>query len=310
MTTISDRTTDTRSGSALPPVPRTLARQESRATAALIGLGLLLLVGTTLLIPSIAAEEALRARRIAVWHKGQATRGIVSDSTRGAFGRKRIRYQYGASGRSFEGERVVAHVKDFEELVVGRALDVRFDPQAPDFSVIALDVAEDLEDQVPGHLLVLIVVCVGGLLAWMGYRRRRLLRYGDQVPCALSPSFSPVFVRASYVWREVRYSRIVASLSQRDGNLGWLLLDPRWPAWPVLAASDSFDSGGEAPRWSLQDFRTGWRAALVPATLAAWVAWGALSLVTGEALPTGIRELMCVVVAGAVLFISKHPSRQ
>ena len=57
--------------------PRILARHENRGSAALIAIGLLILIGISVLIPFLKEEEQLAERRKRVWNEGVAVDGVI-----------------------------------------------------------------------------------------------------------------------------------------------------------------------------------------------------------------------------------------
>ena len=283
-----------------PRPPRRLARHENRGTVALIAMGLLLLIGISALIPAMNEEERLAERRERVWHEGVAVDGVIEAKNRSKIGRKEVQYRYRVNEKEYTDERIITHVDDFDSLKVDAPITLRFDPKEPQFSATALDVVPSFEDWIPIELLVGIVFVVGGLMALWGFHRRCLLRNGIEVPCTVEPTSSPNFVRVTYAWHGAIRTRLVEGKCMSGKEQGALLLDPTFPAWPVLGMHDRFAQSGTCPPASLPDLRRRWANALLLGTIGAWVSWGLLSLLTGESMSPHLRTA-CILIVGIVL---------
>lgn len=289
-----------------PSPPRILARHENRGSAALIAIGLLILIGISVLIPVLKEEERLAERRKRVWNEGVAVGGVIEAKTKSRIGRKEVRYRYRVDGRDHVGERIIVHVDDFNPLKVGDPIMLRIDPKEPQFSVTALDVAPSFADRIPGELLIALVFSAGGLAALYGFFLRRILRYGIEVPCTVQATDSPTIVRVTYTWRGVTRTRLVEGKCISEGEPGAVLLDPAFPSRPLLGMHCRFNPSGTRAPSSMGALRRRWARAMLPGTVGAWVAWGLLSLLTGESMSPLLRTACILVVAIVLTFIGSR----
>jgi hypothetical protein len=85
-----------------------------------------------------------------------------------------------------------------------------------------------------------------------------------------------------------------------EGEAGAVVLDPAFPAWPVLAMHDRFCPSADPAPASMHGLRRRWARAMLPGTVGAWVTWGLLSLLTGESMSPHLRTV-CILVVGVVL---------
>ncbi len=269
----------------------------------MIAIGLLILIGIGVLIPALKEEEQLAERRRRVWNEGVAAGGIIDAKTKSQIGRKEVRYRYSVDGRDYVGERVIAHVDDFDPLDVGDPIMLRIDPKEPQFSVTALDVAPSFEDWIPVELLVAIVYAASGLAALYGLFLRRILRYGIEVPCTVQATLSPTIVRVTYAWRGVTRTRLVEGKCRSEGEPGAVLLAPTFPSRPLLGMHCRFNPSGTRAPSSMHDLRRRWASAMLPGAVGAWVTWGLLSLLTGESMSSHLRTACMLVVAIVLTFI-------
>ncbi len=286
----------------LPSPPRILAQHESRATATLMALGLFVLVLITILCPVLDREEARINRRQKAWAQGEVISGVITQMNRGSLiGRKTMHFEYEFAGVKHEAERVITKAVDFERLAEGESIELRIDPLQPGFAAIKLDIEHGIADWVPLPLLTALVFVIGGLLLFMGFRRRQLLLHGEELPCDVDPSRSKSFARATYLWQGTTYERLVDSSCGLQRSA--LLIDRNRPRWPILASPSCFApiQNGEQPPATKNGHR--WAQLLVPATIGGWVAWGVLSLVSGEAIPALVRLVISFVVACVLAWI-------
>jgi hypothetical protein len=56
----------------------------------------------------------------------------------------------------------------------------------------------------------------------------------------------------------------------------------------------------------MHDLRRRWASAMLPGTVGAWVAWGVLSLLTGESMSPHLRTACMLVVAIMLTFIGSR----
>lgn len=287
-----------------PRPPRQLSRCEKRGTAVVVGLGLVVLSIATIATPAMQREERLAQHRAEVWRNGIVIEGIIEAKHRSPLGRKVVYYRYQVEGKLYDDERVITPVDSFDEFEVGRPVSLRIDPEAPEFSVLAVDVVPSFEDWIPSEALGTVVFVAGGLIALWGFHRRRILCDGIEVPCAVQAASLPNFVRVTYTWQGVTRTRRVEGQGSPNGEATAVLLNPNWPAWPVLAQRDRFASEEDQVSASLDDLRRRWAEAMLPGVIGGWITWGMLSLLTGEAVSPHVRTVCAIVVGLVLTFIS------
>ena len=287
-----------------PQPPRRLSQHENRGTLAVIILGLVILVGITMLIPALQEEERLTVRHAQIWNEGLPVDGVVKAKERTEIGRKTVYYCYQIDEQEYTDQRVITHVDDFNAFEVGESIFLRVDPKDPQCSVIAVDVAPSFEDRIPFEVLVGIVFVIGGLMVLWGHHRRRVLRYGTEVPCTIQPTASTAFVRVTYSCQGVTRTRLVEGGVMPNSELAAVLLDPVFPSWPILGMQNRFAESDSRFSVSLHDLHRRWSSAMLPGTIGAWVTWGLLSLLTGESMSPYLRTA-CILIVGIVMtFIS------
>ncbi|UCC99838.1 MAG: hypothetical protein JSW66_08125, partial [Phycisphaerales bacterium] len=255
------------------------------------------------LIPTLNEEERVAKRRKRIWSEGSVVDGVIEAKNRSWIGRKEIRYRYVVNGEEYFDERVITHVDDFDPLEVGGPITLHFDPKEPQFSVTAQDVAPSFVDWIPGELVIGIIFVASGLMALWGFHRRRVLRNGIEVPCTNQQTSLPNLVRVSYEWYHVTRNRLVEGKCMSEGEPGAVLLDPAFPAWPILGMHDRFSTNDDPVSFSTHDFRRRWATAIVPGTIVVWMVWGLLSLMIGEWMSPYLRTAFILVVGIVITWL-------
>ena len=103
--------------------------------------------------------------------------------------------------------------------------------------------------------------------------------------------------------RGVTRIRLVEGKCRSEGEPGAVLLDPTFPARPLLGMHCRFNPSGTRAPSSVHDLRRRWASATLPGTVGAWVIWGVLSLMTGESMSPHLRTACMLVVAIMLTFI-------